>query len=253
MSIKSRKKVDCEPYSRLAEIYDFVMSHLDYKRWTDYIESVFSHFDLNPSDILDVACGTGTMALELHSRGYNTSGIDESWSMVEVARVKSQKAGVQIDLSCGDIRDLKKCRSFEAVLCLYDSLNYLMEIEEVKKALKSIRQILDPAGIFIFDICMERNSLLYFRDYTSKGKGDGFSYSRHSFYDPETKIQNNHFKIGFDRSDETFVEMHRQRIYSKDEIEKAVRESEFDILGIFDDFSLRPASKNSDRIHFVLR
>ena len=70
--------VDTPPYSALAAIYDHVMRHVDYVAWCDYIERLWDRFCARPRTVLDLACGTGTVALELARRGYRLTGVDGS-------------------------------------------------------------------------------------------------------------------------------------------------------------------------------
>ncbi|MCY4545730.1 MAG: class I SAM-dependent methyltransferase, partial [Gemmatimonadetes bacterium] len=95
MSKRPRKTLPADfelPYSELAQIYDHVMRHVDYIRWADYIQSVFTRFEATPKDVLELACGTGAMACILDDRGYRMTGIDRSERMIAVAKRKSVDA-----------------------------------------------------------------------------------------------------------------------------------------------------------------
>ena len=238
------------PYGRLADIYDFVMRHVDYRAWADYVEAAFTRHGADPVRVLDLACGTGTMALELSRRGYDVTGADASEAMLDVARRKAAAAGRAIPFHAEDLRRVGGFPPFDAVLCLYDSLNYMMSSEEMGQALRQVRPLVGPGGVFVFDVCTEANSLRYFRDMTEREAGEGFAYVRHSFY--REGIQTNDFTIRFQASGESVRETHRQRIYPVRTVFETVAASDFLLLGAYDGFTFQTASEESDRVHFVL-
>ncbi len=248
-----RKKDKCkaQPYTRLAAIYDFVMRHVDYVHWADYVESVFARHNVTPTRVLDLACGTGSMALELRKRSYCASGADGCREMLDVAEEKARKAGCNVDFFHRNLLDLSDLPRFEAALCLYDSINYLMTIEDVARALKEVHAILLPHGVFVFDVCTETNSLRYFRRLTDKDSGDGFTYVRESFY--RNGIQFNRFNIRFKQTNEAVEEVHCQRIYALTDILTALERSPFSLEGAYDGFGFCEPGEGADRVHFVLR
>lgn len=239
------------PYSRLASIYDYVMRHVDYAHWTDYVESLLQRHGLAPSRVLDLACGTGSLAVEFWKRGYQVAGADACEEMLAVAREKVRMVGCDIPFYHKSLLGLKGLSRFEWVLCLYDSINYLMTLEEVSRALEEIHRVVEPGGLFIFDICTETNSLRYFRDMTDKDRGSGFSYIRRSYYD--RGIQFNRFEIHFAATHEAVWEVHQQRIYPLSDIERVIEASSFQAEGAYGGFGLLPPNDQSDRVHFVLR
>jgi SAM-dependent methyltransferase len=244
-----------EPYSRLAEIYDVVMRHVNYLDWADYIEKIFHrHGSHVAADLLDVACGTGTLACELAARGYHVTGVDASEEMIQQAMAKAHHRGVTGNFYRMEMTELKDLGHFDAILCLYDSINYLCVSEDVETTLWNVCHLLHSKGLFIFDICTERNSLLYFRDWKEHEWTDKAWYARHSHYDPRTRIQVNRFDIRFKGEEKTITETHRQRIYTEHEFYEIIGKTPLTVTAAYDGFSLKPASeKTSDRIHFVLQ
>ena len=63
-------KVRQDPYQGLAPIYDYVMRHVDYGEWVDYVHSLLERWDPDATQVCDLACGTGKTltALWLHER-----------------------------------------------------------------------------------------------------------------------------------------------------------------------------------------
>ena len=74
-------------YGIAAAFYDTLNSHVDYALWVDFIEAVFRRFSQKkPQLVLDLACGTGTITIELARRGYDMTGIDISVDMLPRTR-----------------------------------------------------------------------------------------------------------------------------------------------------------------------
>ena len=243
-----------EPYEAIASIYDFIMRHVNYRRWAGYLEALWTRSGLERPEICELACGTGNIALELWRRGERVLlGCDKSEAMLKVAREKAEVVGAEVDFVRADLRDLSPLGKFDVLLCVYDSINYLRE-DEVPEALLQAYEHLRPGGAFIFDICTEANSLQYFRDYTAIDFGPGFSYERRSRYDPEERIQYTYFEVRFSGDPEAYCEKHIQWIYPVEWILERIRESPFKLLGAFPDFTFRRTEEErGDRVHFVLR
>ena len=239
------------PYEGLAPIYDFVMRHVDYVHWANHVHGVLQQHG-SPRQVAELACGTGNIAFALADLGYEVSGYDVSEAMVRVAAGKADGDPSAPRFAARDLRNLSGLGPFDAAVCLYDSLNYLLALEDVGHALAEVHRVLSAEGVFIFDVCTERNSLQHFRDVRDVEQGPEFHYSRHSWYDASERLQYNEFDIRY--ADGTRrQETHVQRIYPHDDIVAAVESSPFELLATLDGFSHRPGSEQSDRVHFVLR
>ena len=242
-----------QPYHALAQIYDYVMRHVEYDKWASYIHSILQRFEHYPRNLVDLACGTGNIALELRSLGYEVSGVDRSASMLQVGREKCRQAGADIEFLQRDLRRLDGLgETFDAAVCIYDSFNYLLTLTEIQQTLDQIHSILRPDGLLIFDVCTEQNSLRYFNAVRDTESGPGFTYSRHSYYDRAGHLQMNHFRLRFEGREGVWEEVHTQRIYPLKQIIAQIEDSPFDLRGTFSGFTFNSGSERSDRIHFVL-
>ena len=249
--LRRKSKEIVSAYSSLASIYDFVMRHVDYIHWADHVEGLIVRHQLVPTRLIDVACGTASLAVELTKRGYRMNGADACDEMLDVARKKVLDGGYDIGLHHRSFLELEGLDRHDCVLSLYDSVNYLLNHEDVGRMFDHVHSIMHRGGLFIFDVCTETNSIRHFRDMRERERGDGFSYTRHSYY--KEGIQYNDFKIRFDNPDREVYELHQQRIYPLKEIEKVIKDSPFALEAAYDGFSFQDPSENSDRVHFVLR
>lgn len=243
--------IKSQPYEGLAAIYDHVMRHVDYAHWANHVISLLQRHDSAPAHLVELACGTGTIACRLARQGYRVDGLDASAEMIAVARGKVEDA-TQVRFDVRDVRDLQGVGPFDGALCLYDSLNYLLSVDDVDDALGQVYDVLRPGALFIFDVCTERNSVSHFADVRDTEQGPGYHYTRHSYYDEDERLQFNAFDIHYEDGTRR-REKHVQRIHPHDVWVDRCQSSPFDLVEALDGFTLRPGSERSDRVHFILR
>lgn len=250
----SAETVTQPPYQVLAEIYDHVMTHVDYPKWARYVRDLIRRCKtFEVEEVVDLACGTASLTLELDDLGYRMTGADLSEAMLRVGGKKASAAGKTIPFLHRDLRRLNHMGPFDSAICMYDSINYIMDAADIERGLRSVYDILRVSGLFIFDVCTEQNSLRYFSDLRDAGQGPGYTYDRTSTYDRENKLQFNDFAIRFTDGDVVWRESHTQRIYPLEEIEVQIRSSGFELIDVYSGFTFRRGSEQSDRVHFVLR
>ena len=235
------------PYTHLAVAYDDVMNHVNYEKWADFIITLFIKFGSDIYRIIDGGCGTGSLLKVFVRRGMQVAGFDRSFEMVRLARRK-----VQVPLWVDDLRTFSLNAKWDAILFLYDTIQYLT-IEEIQKLLYHVREALRPGGLFIFDAVTEYHVLKYWANYTEKMESHGLEILRKSWYVKNKRSQHTEFKI-FDNDHKNIrCEYHVQYIYPFETYIKVSGESGFKFVGQFQDFTLNPGNEKSDRIHFVYK
>ena len=157
-----------------------------------------------------------------------------------------------VRIFAADIKKLPVTAYFDAVLCLYDSMNYLKTPDDFSKAVREVASAVASGGLFVFDVCTVRNSELFFNDRAMVVTCGDITFERICRYDREKRIQENHFI--FERPDGKLVtESHYQKIYRLDEIGLMLENTPFIELGRFDDMSFDSGSEHSERVHFVVQ
>lgn len=135
-------------YDALAPFYDGFTAHHDYETWTRHLEAVALDHGLCGRRLLDVACGTGKSFLPFLARGYAVTACDISAEMLNRAQTKAPEANLHL----ADMRELPALGRFDLMTCLDDSLNYLLDADELAAAFRGLAQNLAPAGVLLFDL-----------------------------------------------------------------------------------------------------
>jgi SAM-dependent methyltransferase len=104
--------------------------------------------------ILDLCCGAGQIAKGLTERGYQVAGVDGSETMLEFARANAPGA----EFIRADARDFHLPYKFHAVISAFDSLNHVMELEELKMVFRNVYKAIEDEGLFLFDLNLEDES-----------------------------------------------------------------------------------------------
>lgn len=243
---------DTAPYSALAVGYDLVMQHVEYDVWAAYVHRLLGNHGRNIETVLELGCGTGSLALQLQPLGdYEYIGTDRSPQMIRVARIKAEDAGETLRFEQLDFTSYEVSRPVDAVILLYDGLNYLLEPEHVRSMMASTRDALRPGGVFCFDQSTPHNSVRHGKEFEDAGEADGFAFIRHSHYDPETRLHTTTFDITID--DRHYHEEHVQRAYTVDEVRRIVEAVGFEPVAAYDNFSFDSATSSSARVHWVAR
>lgn len=247
---QSKKKISKEvlPYEKLALIYDRVMDHVDYKFWNKYIRNLFRFANTRVHSILDLSCGTGNMLKQFNSSQWTTCGCDLSAPMVFQASQKKELQKTCLFISDAAFVPIQSA-SFQAILFLYDSINYITEKHTVQNIVNEANRLLTAGGIFVFDAVTRYQCRKYFRNYYENEFWGNTGYYRHSYFNSMHSEQRNDFEIHID--DQIFEEHHRQYIYETAEIQEIVEKAGLRICAALQNFSMQEAGRRAERIHYV--
>lgn len=253
-----------ENYGAISTIYDKINSNIDYGAWADFFEACFDkHLPCRPELVLDLACGTGSMTFELAKRGYDMIGVDGSSDMLNVAYERKFDLELPRDVLflLQDMREFELYGTVGAVTCCLDSLNYLTGDGELEKCLSLVHNYLDPDGLFFFDVnTPHKFGNVYGKNvyvYEEDDCGEGSFCIWQNYYDEQSRLcdfsltvfEKNEDDENYSRRDE----MQTERCYSKEEIEKALRDTGFEIIGFYSDFDFTLANETDERWYVVAR
>ncbi len=241
-----------ESYSIFASIYDTLMQDVPYNTWANNIKKIWTKYNLTPSLVLDLACGTGTITNILAKDGYEMIGIDLSYDMLIEANAKKESNILFLNQ---DMCQFELYGTVDSIICLCDSINYILEEEKLLQVFKLANNYLNPKGLFIFDINTEYKFSNILANNTFGGNFDGVSYIWENYYDRENKI--NEYLTSFFILDEDydlyekFEEVHKEKAYTIDTIRSLIKKSGLTLVNIFDENLFEAPKEDSERLYFV--
>ena len=248
----SQKDKVVDAYAVLAAGYDEVMAHVEYDYWARYAHARLAEHDAPVSDVLELGCGTGSLAVRLQPMGpYRYTATDGQPAMLRVARKKAEARGLPIRFREAQFADFEVSVPVDAVILLYDGLNYLLEEAQVQQLFARVRATLRPGGLFLFDQSTPANSEDNADFFSETGRTEAFSYVRQSRYDAATRLHTTTFEITVDG--QTRREEHVQRAYFVATVRRLLDESGLAEVAAYDDFSTEPATERSHRVHWLAR
>ena len=138
-------------YGAFAAFYDALTDDVDYAAWADSLLAAVTRHGGSADSVLDLACGSGSLSLELAARGCDVIGVDGSADMLAVAREKAAEEGQDILFLCQDMRQLDLYGTVDAAICSLDGITY-MEHDTLRECFRRLTLFIRPGGLFIFDI-----------------------------------------------------------------------------------------------------
>ncbi len=239
-------------YGEFALVYDKLTFDVDYPARCDYIEGIFArHKSVKPELVADLACGTGSMCVELDGRGYDMIGIDISADMLNVAAEKSE--GKNILYLNQDICDFELYGTVDAALCMLDSINHLTEDGDLDNLFALVKNYLNPDGLFVFDINtkFKFEQILSDNIYTYE-KDDVFYVWENNYEDDLCDIYVNFFVKNGDRY-KRIEQCHQERYYSGEYLRELAKKYGFTVEGVYGELTFDAPKKDCQREFWVLK
>jgi SAM-dependent methyltransferase len=240
------------PYQALAEVYDQWNASHDYGRWAEFIMNRLPGTKNREVPVLDVCCGTGAITRLLVGRGYSVTGVDQSEAMLAIARTAAPCARL-IRATLPD-DGLDGQAEFDAAVCTFDSLNYLIADGAVGKTLSRLAELMRPDGIFIFEINTRYKLETLFGNRRFDDLGD-FAYVWRNRLNKDAKSVDFLITL-FVRRGDVFrreTEHHVQRWFDRAELKAFIHSAGFTVESVTDDYTIMPATERTMRETWVLR
>ena len=237
-------------YDALAGSYDAMMTDARYQKRVNWLERLFRKSGISVETVLDLACGTGTIACLLAERGYRVIATDGSEEMLTQAMVKAaeleEKAPVFLHQAMPKLRLLEPV---DTVISTIDSVNYLTREKDIRETFRRVFRWLKPGGQFIFDVNtpyhLRRMDGQMYMDETE----DSFCVWR-TFFSERTQVCTYQVDLFREREDgawERTFEEHREKAWSMDQLRAFLREAGFGTATVTGDLSARPPKEEEDR------
>ena len=245
-----------EAYTDFANVYDTFMDETPYEEWCEFLVQILEEYEVPKGLVLDLGCGTGTLTEMLSKEGYDMIGVDNSEQMLAIAMEKRETSGENILYLLQDMREFELYGTVGAVISVCDSLNYLLEEDDLVQTFRLVNNYLDPKGIFIFDF----NTVYKYRevigDTTIAENREECSFIWENYYHEEEEINEYDLTIFVREEDELFrkfEENHYQRGYRLKQMEKALKKAGMEFVKAMDADTHGEVTKNSERIYCIAR
>ena len=245
-----------EAYTDFAMVYDTFMDETPYELWKNRLVTMLGEDGIEDGLVLDLGCGTGTLTELLSEAGYDMIGIDFSQEMLAIAQEKRAQSGHQILYLEQDMREFELYGTVRAIVCICDSINYLLEKEDIITTFKLVNNYLDPKGLFIFDF----NTVHKYRDVIGDTviaeNRDECSFIWENYYDEEECINEYDLTIFVKEEEELFRrfnETHYQRGYTLAEMKEMIQASGLLFVRAIDADTMEEPTDESERIYIMAR
>lgn len=243
-------------YSNFAKVYDCLQSDVDYKARTEYLLGLFKRFDRLPTLLLDMACGTGGFSLCFAEKGIDVIGVDPSAEMLQIAKYKAEEQQKELLLLCQSAAELDLYGTVDGAICCLDSINHIIDEDELQESFDKFSLFLEQGRLFIFDV----NTEYKHREILS---GNTFVYDTDEVYcvwnnslcddDGIVDIHLDFFRKQPNGSYVKTSEEFSERAYEKEVLEKMLQKAGLEVLAVLGDMSEEAANNNDERIIFVTR
>ena len=243
-------------YEKFASVYDVFMNNIDYDMWVNYICKIWQKENIKPELVAELGCGTGNITCRLSKLGYDMIGIDISEEMLSVAKEKAEENKCNILYLLQDMTEFELYGTVDVILCVCDSINYLVDYDDLKKVFKLVNNYLNPGGLFIFDVNTEYKFKFILGNKTYSDCEDKAAYIWQNYYDSLNKINEYYVNFFVKKKSglyERTEECHYERAYSVEEIKNAILYSGMDFVAAYDAFSFNEYNDKSQRICFVAK
>lgn len=237
-------------YELFANYYDELMQNVDYQGRAEYIDKLIKQYKPNANLLVDLACGTGSMTVKFSEMGYDVIGVDISEEMLSKARDKSDESILYL---CQSMQQLDMYGTIDAFVCTLDSLNHIENREELCRALSRVALFLEHDGVFVFDMNTQYKHEKILGHNTFVYETDAVYCVWQNEYENGGKVNIalDFFEEQENGSYERYCEDFTEIAYSYAEIEDILHGVGLRILAAYDDMTLTPPKKNSERIVFV--
>ena len=243
-----------DAYMDLAASYDRLTWDVDYGAMVAFYEKILENEGLKPRTALDLACGTGSVAILLAQKGLKVTAVDLSPDMLTAASQKAQHMPNPPTFVCQSMQQLQLPRAVDLAVCALDSLDYITDPEDCKQAIFRVYKALNPGGCFIFDVNTPEKLRAMDGQVFLDEDDDVFCVWRGEF-DEKTNICSYGMDLFQRRGDvwHRSFEEHREYAYTSQQLTAWLKEAGFTAIRVYGDRRMEPPREGEQRIYIKAR
>lgn len=265
-----------DSYTGFAEVYDELMDNVPYEEWAAFLIAVLKEYGVGKeleavredvelaknlaaerNTVLDLGCGTGTLTELLYRAGFDMIGVDSSEEMLEIAQSKKEKSGSDILYLLQDMREFELYGTVGAVCSVCDSLNYILEDEDMIKVFSLVNNYLYPGGIFVFDFNTVYKYEQVIGEATIAENREDCSFIWENYYNAVGQINEYDLTVFVRKPDtgyfQRFTETHYQRGYTLEQMKGFLEEAGLLYMKALDADTHGEVRAESERIYVIAR
>lgn len=257
-------------YNTFAGFYDELTDNISYPARAAYFDRVIRRFCPQASILLDLACGTGSLSIELARLGYDVVGTDASEQMLSEAMQKKARVLYGEDFEreepsdpqvekllflCQPMQELDLYGTIDAAVCALDSINHITDPAVVQKVFDRVSLFLNPGAVFVFDV----NSVYKHREVLGNNvyvfdREDVYCVWQNSAQEDGTLVQMDLDFFEYDEESDRYTrtsESFCERAYSDEQIRAFLQKSGLKLLATYAEDSFDPVQEDTQRIIYV--
>lgn len=242
-------------YGDFAFVYDCFMDNIPYEEWGRYLKGLLDDCGITEGVLVDLGCGTGSMTLQMQQYGFDMIGVDLSEEMLEVAR---DKCPSDVLLVRQDMRQLELYGLADAMYCVCDGMNYMLEEEDLYRVFTGVKKYLAPEGVFIFDLKTKHFYEETLGDTVIAENREDASFIWENIFHPENNL-NEYLLTIYQLADEEqdlfarSEELHYQKAYETEQVIEQMNRAGLEPVAVYDAFTRESAGPDSDRVYLIAK
>lgn len=243
-----------DSYIDFARFYDGLMEDARYPERAEYFLKICRRFSHDPGRTLDLACGTGSLTRELFRRGVDVFGADYSPEMLSIAAERGYESEENIFYICQNMRSLRLPGLLDSCVCTLDSINHLINENDVRRTFKGVARHLNDGGLFVFDVNTPYKHLEVLSDNAFILENDEVfcAWQNTQGKDLLTTIDLDFFEKDGSRY-VRYSESFSERAYTDSALREMLGEAGFEVLAVYGDLSFEPPGEREQRAVYVAR
>ena len=243
-----------DAYHALAQSDDRLTNDVDYEATVDFYFEILRREGLRPKTAVDLACGTGSVAVLLARKGLRVTAVDLSAEMLAEAAQKAADMENPPSFVCQPLQELRLPRGVDLAVCALDSLDYITDPDDCAEAIRRIYRVLNPGGIFIFDVNTPEKLRAMDGQVFLDEDEDVFCVWRGEF-DEQTNICSYGMDL-FQRQGSVWrrsCEEHREYAYTAEQLKGFLRQAGFTHIEVYADREFAAPKAGEQRIYMKAR
>ena len=243
-----------QSYSEFATVYDELMTEIPYDTYAEFIELATN--GVSGKKILDIGCGTGLLSVKLAKMGGDVTGVDLSPDMLSIATERAASLNMPVTFVNQSMQELEGFSDFDAAVIAIDSLNYVVNQQEVIRTLKNTYDALKVGGVLLFDVHSTFKTDVIFMEspFTFDNERIAYIWETEEGEEPHSVYSELAFFIrGETGLYKRFDEVHYQRTFPVHDYVEMLQKIGFSVERIFADWEDEAPHAESERIFFQIR